>query len=243
MLYAADEDAPDTPRTGERGRISIVVSSVKPEAENRGPVVAYGLTRNDYHRIVAAIPRIRRAIPIREVRRQARFGDRTAEVRLIGTTSEFAGVNALTITRGRFLAEKDVRRLNNVAVIGRDVARRLFPDSDPIGENVRIGSTYFLIVGESGPSPASKGDQVSGAPALPGLEVYVPLSTMRARLGDREVIRRAGSVEAEQLELSRIEILADRPQDVETIAQLIRRLLERYHEQPDYSVEVGKQGR
>lgn len=236
----ADGDATGAARNGARDRIAIVVSSVKPEAERPGRAVEYGLTRNDYERIVSAIPAIRQAIPIREVRREARFGDRTAEVRLIGTTPAFAKIHATRITLGRFLAEKDLKSHNNVAVIGRDVARRLFPDADPLGKNVRIGSTYFLIVGESDASPAPKAGEVSDGRVNQELEIYVPLTTMRARLGDLEVVRRSGSVEMERFELSRIEILVDNPEKSVMIAELVRRVLERSHEQADYSVQVRR---
>ena len=213
---------------------AIIVKSVKPEVSPPSGIVAYGLTRSDYRHLVAQIPNLRRAIPVREATERAQYRGQSLDVRLIGTTEAFAGAHAVEVARGRFLTEKDLQRLDNLAVITRGVASRFFLDEDPIGKSIRIDGTYFLIVGVASERSAWP---TRGA----GLQVFVPLSTMRARRGDLQLDRRKGSIEAEQYELSRIEIIPEDPVKIEATAGAIRRMLQAFHEEPDYSVEVVRQ--
>jgi len=221
-------------RSGDDARaVTVVVKSVKPEeaAASSRRVASYGLTRDDYRRIVETIPGIKKAVPIRELNEKARYGERVVEVRMIGTTPAFTEMHALRVARGRFLADADVATLNNLAVVNERIAQRLFPGQTAIGKNIRIGKNYFLVVGESSGNDAAREADV---------DVYIPLSTMRARMGDVVITRRPEKFDAEKYELSRIEITLDDPANALETADLIRRLLQKFHERPDYSVYVAE---
>ncbi|NQT37006.1 MAG: ABC transporter permease [Planctomycetes bacterium] len=219
----------------------VIVQSVKPQSPSRAGVVNYGLTRDDYRRIITTVPTIRRAIPVRQTTAKARYRGEVADVMLIGTTETFAAAHKLEVARGRFLTEKDLKQRKNVAVISREIARKLFLDEDPIGKNLRMERNYFLIVGvvskASALPPAEDSDRRGDAEP----QVFVPLSTMRSRLGDVAVKTVAGSSAAEQYELSRIEIAVEDPAKIEATADLIRRILQASHEKADYSVEIAGQ--
>ncbi len=212
--------------------IVIVVKSVKPETPNAIGIVPHGLTRDDYRRIATRIPNVRRAIPVREMSAEVRYGSRSDHGRLIGTTEAFAGANGMKVARGRFLTEKDLKRLDNVAVVNREVVRKLFLDEDPIGKSIRIDRNYFLIVG------VVQNREVSDRPDVVGLQVFIPVTTIRARMGDVQISRRSGSFDAEQIELNRIEIIVQDSANVATTVDAIQRILRPFHEKPDYSVEV-----
>ena len=60
------------------GADNIIVRSIKTMENTQGSgfsVANYGLTRKDYYRLVATIPTVRRAVPIRELRRLFSYGD------------------------------------------------------------------------------------------------------------------------------------------------------------------------
>ena len=88
------------------GADTIIVRSVKPPAEltagNRG-VTPYGLTRAEYDRLTSTIPTIKSAMPIREIRRQFRYGGRLVDGRLVGCTPEYSEMTHLVVDRGRFI--------------------------------------------------------------------------------------------------------------------------------------------
>ena len=51
------------------------------------------------------------------------------------------------VARGDFISEYDVEDKNRVAVIGTTVAQQLFPDEDPIGQELRINQLRFEVIG------------------------------------------------------------------------------------------------
>ena len=68
-------------------------------------------------------------------------------VQLGGGTFHFFETNALNVLRGRTFSEAEVAEGAQVAVIGSDVAEVLFPDSEPVGEAIRISNRSFRVLG------------------------------------------------------------------------------------------------
>lgn len=198
----------------------VVLKSVKPQ-QQPGAVTSYGLSREDYQRIVRTVPSARGAIPLRVIERTARFGSRTVDVRAVGATESLASFQTLQLKSGSFLSKQDVVKLNNVAVISHRVASRLFGDADAVGKNVRLENQYLRVIGITTEKTAT---------------VYLPITTMRSRMGDVEVVRKAGAFEVEQFELSEIRIQVGSESAVATL-KLISRLLESAHPTKDYRIE------
>jgi putative ABC transport system permease protein len=72
--------------------------------------------------------------------------------------------------RGRGLAASDDARAPAVALISRTIARRMFPNEDPIGKRFTFGSTWRTIVGVVGDV---RGDQIVIEPRG---EIYLPMA-------------------------------------------------------------------
>jgi putative ABC transport system permease protein len=66
---------------------------------------------------------------------------------VLGADSNWLQVNFLRMAQGRFLSDHEVQRRRQVVVLGDAPARALFPNSDPIGKQVRIGADSFTVVG------------------------------------------------------------------------------------------------
>src|SRR5436305_396633 len=82
------------------------------------------------------------------------------------------------------------------SVIGSAVARDLYPFSNPVGETIRIGTTYgyfYRIVGVIKDRMPTGGTGGSQAAEDYNHDVYIPLETTRARFGDMITTRQAGS--------------------------------------------------
>jgi ABC-type antimicrobial peptide transport system permease subunit len=73
------------------------------------------------------------------------------------TPSDFRAVND-NLGDGRFFTEIDNLHRENVAVIGNDVVKRFFPNEDPVGKRIVIGSESFLVVGTTLPRKNFPGD-------------------------------------------------------------------------------------
>jgi putative ABC transport system permease protein len=78
---------------------------------------------------------------------------------------------------GEFLTEADNTSRSKVAVIGTTIVAKLFANVDPLGQQLRVGSTIFNVVGVL----KSKGSNGMGDDQDD--VVMVPLSTAMTRLG------------------------------------------------------------
>jgi len=70
-----------------------------------------------------------------------------ASVRIRGVTSNLLIIEDKTIDQGRFILESEVTRNARVCVIGTDVAKKFFPNSDPIGKSIKVRGIPLIIVG------------------------------------------------------------------------------------------------
>ncbi|MCF7974450.1 MAG: ABC transporter permease [Phycisphaerae bacterium] len=228
----------------ELGATNIIVrtkeaSSESDENDANTRIKIYGLLRDDYRRIVENIPSIRRVIPMRELRFELRMGNRTVDAKLVGCVEEHLALNRLEIARGRWLAPRD--RGEKVVVLAHDAAKRLFPYENPIGQTIWVGSEFYVVVGQTKPRMASAAIGGSFDARDYNLDAYIPLQTLRHRIGDLVMKRVAGEFQGEQVELSQITVSVHSVDDVDETAAIIETLLKKYHEKEDYAVVVPKE--
>ena len=89
---------------------------------------------------------------------------------LVGVTEDYPLANAKLVGDGRFVTASDVRRHNDVTVLGYGVARTLFPLSDPIGKRVTIGGRRYTVVGVMEEQSSSFFESTDA-------HVYLPITT------------------------------------------------------------------
>jgi putative ABC transport system permease protein len=78
------------------------------------------------------------------------YRDRTVDqVMLQGVTSGYLDFSTFDAERGRLPSAVEVERGRPVALIGVDVARRLFTDIDPLDQIIQIGGQHLRVVGIS----------------------------------------------------------------------------------------------
>ena len=233
------------------GSDNIILRSLKPPEDSRAQgggggrpsAIEYGLTYDDGARIQSTIPGVRRVLPIRIIRENVRFAQNEVACQILGTLPLYAGMAGLDLPRGRFLTETDERNHANVCVLTVGLAQRLFPYQDPLTQSVKIDSFYYQVVGlvrEKGQSEQRpQSGRMEGEPL--DNNVYVPLSTARARFGEVLIRRSAGSVEMEQVELHQLTIQMEDTAAVESADPQIKSLLNRFHSRNDYEVIVPLQ--
>ena len=102
-------------------------------------------------------------------------------VHISATTPNVAEIERIEAGDGRYFskAEEDTRR--NVTFIGADVADKLFPTANPLGQTIRIDGRPFEVIGVG----KAKGS-VFGQPQ--DMYVAMPLSTYLASYGSRRSI-------------------------------------------------------
>jgi len=91
---------------------------------------------------------------------------------LMGVTQYYEEVHTQYIAAGRFLTETDLRERTNVAVIGKDVVKALFPAEEQLGKEIKIGGRVFRVVGVMGDLGSVFGQSRDNS-------VFIPLTTFQ----------------------------------------------------------------
>jgi putative ABC transport system permease protein len=67
---------------------------------------------------------------------------------VIGMNDKWPTVMSLYLPRlGRFLTESEVARSARVCVLGSETADLLFPTTNPVGKEIRVGAESFMVIG------------------------------------------------------------------------------------------------
>jgi putative ABC transport system permease protein len=96
-------------------------------------------------------------------------GREAAGVRIIGASAEYFEIRSYAIEQGRAFSPQEGRAGRAVAVIGHDLADRLFQDRDPIGREVKVYGLPYRVIGVVEPQGSIFGmslDNFVVAPAL-----------------------------------------------------------------------------
>jgi putative ABC transport system permease protein len=78
---------------------------------------------------------------------QAIGNGQNAQARLIGATPGVQAVMGYGLASGSFFTDEDESARANVVVIGATVARTLFPNQDPVGQQVQLNNVSFTVKG------------------------------------------------------------------------------------------------
>ncbi len=99
-----------------------------------------------------------------------------------GVTNDFFGAREWDLTRGRLFNPEEINGSSKVVILGETVSENLFPNQDPLGQNIRINRVPFTVIGLLEPKGQAGfgGDQDD--------TVIIPLTTAKKRvLGGREL--------------------------------------------------------
>ena len=97
-------------------------------------------------------------------------------VSIVGVTADFLEVRDYEVGQGRFFTAAENDATQRVAILGAGIAEDLFEGVDPIGQQVRIGSSRFTVIGVM----AEQG--VVGATDNDG-RIYIPASVVFKKFG------------------------------------------------------------
>jgi len=66
---------------------------------------------------------------------------------LYGHSPSMATIDTRTVELGRYFTDVEDHHVAQVCLIGDRVKQEFFPDTDPLGKTIRVGSTEFIVVG------------------------------------------------------------------------------------------------
>lgn len=222
------------------GADTIIVRTVKPPSDVFAgrSAVPYGLQRDELDLLIATVPTIQSALPIREIKRQFMYQDRSVDGRLVGCTPEYADVTKLELQRGvegaagQFITDLNNVKRDSVCVLAAKVAEKLFPFENPIGKRIYLPehTDFYRVIGVLKHRTASAAIGGSLDAQDFSNDVYIPLKTLEQRIGDTIVTRGSGSFSMDIVELNQITLKIDKVSNVRTTAAFIEDLLGPRHE-------------
>ncbi len=114
-------------------------------------------------------------------RESVKFESKTvSDVNMVPVTSEFVDIQRMEFSVGRFFNESESNSGKAVIVLGFEVAKGLFDESDPIGKTVRLYGQRFIVIGVT----KKKGDSGIELGGGDDTSAFIPTNFLRRLYGD-----------------------------------------------------------
>ena len=105
------------------------------------------LTVDDYEAIQREVAGVVGVSPEVRDRNQVLANGLNWNTQVNGESPDYPDIRSWKIAAGAMFSDQDVRSVAKVAIIGKTVADQLFPNSDPVGQTLRIRNIPFKILG------------------------------------------------------------------------------------------------
>jgi putative ABC transport system permease protein len=120
-----------------------------------------------------------------QAQQSARVAYRDEELESIqvqGVTEEYQDFTTFDAERGRMISPVEVRRKRQVALLGWQVADRLFGSADPLDKQIRVAGVNFRVVGVSAKKGSAFGNSLDEF-------VVIPLGAYQKLFGSRRSLQ------------------------------------------------------
>lgn len=153
----------------------LFVTPGSPEARSMPVASPKTLVLTDAEAIATQVPTVAAVAPEINSTELVTYRNKNSSSMVVGTTPEFLSVRSFDVAKGHFLTDLDLKRNNQVVALGADLAKKLFGNSNPIGQQLRIKNESFVIIGVMQPKGAVLGTNYDDT-------AIVPITTMANRI-------------------------------------------------------------
>jgi putative ABC transport system permease protein len=126
---------------------------------SRGAGSSNRFTMEDVQTIRNGSKMIKAVTPVVRSGGQIIGGGKNWNTSVMGVSPEYFQIRDWAVESGDLFSDRDLRASKKVAVLGKTVADALFPNENPVGENIRIRNTPFVVAGVL----TKKGQSANGA--------------------------------------------------------------------------------
>jgi putative ABC transport system permease protein len=92
--------------------------------------------------------------------------------RVTGATADYAELRNVGLASGRYITEADDLHHSPICFIGTDVAKKFFPNVDPVGKTIRAGTHTYEVVGVATPIGSAFGMSQDNYMLIPLVTYY-----------------------------------------------------------------------
>jgi putative ABC transport system permease protein len=186
------------------------------------------LVLSDARAIGRQVPSVAGVAPVLQNSFVVSYQNITTTSIIQGTTADFPNVRNFAVDKGRFVTAQDVKQDKQIAMVGTDIAQRLFGNNNPLGKQIRINNLSFEVVGIMESKGSSFGSNQDDT-------IFVPITTMSKRI--------IGRTSPFGLRLSLISVSAKNSESMDAAEFQITNLLRRRHKivgEDDFTVRNQK---
>ncbi|MEZ2226729.1 MAG: ABC transporter permease [Microcoleus sp.] len=133
----------------------------------------------DAHAIASQVPSVQGVSAELNSSEIVRYSNKNVSSLIFGTIPEFLQVRSFEMAKGRFLTDIDVKENNQVVILGSELAEKLFGNTNPLDQQVRIKNVSMKIIGVLAPKGTSFGTNYDNS-------AVVPIATMANRIVGRK---------------------------------------------------------
>jgi putative ABC transport system permease protein len=132
------------------------------------------ITISDFEHFKSLVKLPTAVAPVINSQQVVKYGDRRVDgVFLNGSNADYVKTTNFTFDQGRFYNEVESNASRQVAVIGSEISKELFPRGDALEKTIKIGNANFKIVGVL----AEQGSFILG-PWNPDNQVFIPIGSI-----------------------------------------------------------------
>ena len=117
---------------------------------------------------------VRQLVPAATLNVDLRYAKTSHGGMLYGTTPSFPDMYQWSVSTGRFITDRDVKRWRKVCVLGDELAAILFDDTNPVGKELKLNGRRFAVIGVMKPKTVFNESW--------GNRVFVPITTVQKRM-------------------------------------------------------------
>lgn len=103
------------------------------------------------------------------------------DVRISGRTALYHMISDYELDSGRHFTELEDQKSRPVAIIGWDLAEKLFENEHPVGKRIKLAGKHLTVLGVAKEKPGVLGDN-------PNIFALLPINTYQKMFGSRESI-------------------------------------------------------
>jgi putative ABC transport system permease protein len=212
-----------------------------------------GLTLEDIKAIEKVLPGVDKISP--EVVEQTNlvFGGKTGKAKVVGITNAFFDLNNLGLATGDLFHKEHIEGGKPVCIIGQTVQTKYFPEIEPIGQWLKVGTSWFKVIGVLEKRVASKESLENLGIRDYNTDVYVPVTSAMLRIRNRARITAdkiksdnnwnddedSNKGEENYHQLDKVVVRLEDAGTLDVSAQVIAKILKRRHKDlVDFEVEV-----
>ncbi|MBE9100950.1 ABC transporter permease [Vacuolonema iberomarrocanum] len=155
--------------------LRVRAGSVNSGNVSQGSGSATTLTWSDAQAIASQVRVAETVTAYLEQNAQVVYAQNNTSTTVLGTDTNYAAVNSITLQSGRFFTEEELENAQAVAILGATVKDDLFGSSEAVGADIRIQGQRYSVLGVANEKGAQGRDN-------PDEQIYVPLMNMSARL-------------------------------------------------------------